>query len=180
MDVSLVMFREDGQQREFALEPGQTSIGRKEDCDLRIPLAEISRKHAIVIITDKTVTMRDLGSANGTYVNNKRISEQELAAGDHIVVGPVVFTIRINGEPSDVRRVHTRLEARKPAQAGVRDRGGDEEQSDVIDTDDIFGAGDDDPITALEEMASTGDTAAIDLSDSFQRDFGDDDDDDKK
>ncbi len=175
MDVSLVMFREDGQQREFALEPGQTTIGRKEDCDLRIPLAEISRKHAIVIITDKAVTMRDLGSANGTYVNNKRISEQELAAGDHIVVGPVVFTIRINGEPSDVRRVHTRLEARTPAQAGAGRDHREDEESGVISADDIFGPVDDDPISALEEMASTGDTATIDLSDSFARDFEDDD-----
>jgi pSer/pThr/pTyr-binding forkhead associated (FHA) protein len=164
MDVTLIMFKENGQRKDFALDPGQTVIGRQEACDLRIPLPEISRKHTMLIVTGDAVTIRDLGSANGTYVNNKRISEQELSAGDHIVIGPMVFTIQINGEPSDIKQVHTRLERRETTTAasafGI--------EAPATAAADVFAAGDDeDPIAALEALAGTDDTAALNLSDSF-------------
>lgn len=161
MDVTLIMFKEDGQRKEFALDPGQTVIGRKEDCDLRIPLPEISRKHTLVIVTTDAVTIRDLGSANGTYVNNKRVTEQELGAGDHIVIGPMVFTIQINGEPSDIRQVHTRLERREGG-AGEPTMG----PATAADEADIM-TETDDPIRALEALAGSDDTATLSMSDSF-------------
>jgi pSer/pThr/pTyr-binding forkhead associated (FHA) protein len=165
MDVTLVMFKENGQRKDFALDPGQTVIGRQEACDLRIPLPEISRKHTMLIVTDNAVTIRDLGSANGTYVNNQRITEQELNAGDHIVVGPMVFTIQINGEPTDVKQVHTRLERREAGATGAAASalgiGAAAGEADM------FGGDDEDPIAALEALASSGDTAALNMSDSF-------------
>ena len=68
----------------------------------------------MLLVTKDVVAVRDLGSANGTYVNNKRVSEQELEAGDHLVIGPVVFTVIVDGKPSDLKPVHTRLETRSP------------------------------------------------------------------
>lgn len=164
MDVSLVIFKEEGSRKEFPLDAGKTLIGRGDECGLRIPLPEVSRKHAIVIVTKDSVTLRDLGSANGSYVNNRRISEQELVAGDHVVVGPVVFTVRIDGEPTDVKPVQTRLEAR-PAQsstAGKKPAKTSEDPTDVIFEDDE----EDDPISALEALAATDETTALDLDDS--------------
>jgi pSer/pThr/pTyr-binding forkhead associated (FHA) protein len=160
MDVQLVMFKDDGQSKTFPLVPGKTLVGRSEECDLRIPLPEISRKHSILIVTGEVVTVRDLGSANGTYVNNKRVSEQDLDAGDHLVIGPVVFTVRVDGEPRDVKPVHTRLEPRAPAvvkkgtgvKARPRQTSGEEQGED--------------PISALEALAGTDDTAAMDLDGS--------------
>lgn len=165
MNVSLIMFKENGESKQFSIDGGKTVIGRKEDCGLRIPLSEISRKHAILMVDERAVTLRDLGSANGTYVNNKRITEQELEPGDHIVIGPVVFTIQIDGKPAEIRPVQTRLEARAPAQAGAAahhpvDR-------DDEDEEDIFAGDDDDPISALEELAGSDDTNSLDLDDSF-------------
>ena len=167
MDVSLIMFKEDGQRKEFALDLGKTVIGRQEDCDLRIPLPEISRKHSLLIVTEDSVTLRDLGSANGTYVNNKKISEVELSPGDHIVIGPLVFTVQINGEPAEVRPVQTRLEARPTATAANANASRSSSSSAADNDDDVFGSNDDDPISALEALAGTDDTAAIDMSDSF-------------
>lgn len=169
MDVVLVMFLENGSRREFPLGEGMTIIGRREDCDLRIPLADISRQHATLIIQGGEVTLRDHGSANGTYVNNQRITEVVLAPGDHIVIGPVVFTVQIDGEPSDLRRVKTRLEtrhrddtapARTPADASART------EISEIDEDDLFGgsAADADPISALEQLAASGEQIFIDDS----------------
>ena len=166
MNVSLVMFKEDGEQKEFPIAPGKTIVGRREECDLRIPLAEISRKHALLIVEGNVVTVRDLGSANGTYINNRRITEQELSPGDHIVIGPVVFTVQIDGEPAELRPVQTRLETRSSV-ANVSALEKRAEKS--APAKDELGIGDDeeDPISALEALAGTDDTAAIDLDDSF-------------
>jgi len=173
MDVKFVMFKDTGDRKEFILEPGKTLIGRKEDCDLRIPLSEISRKHAVIIVDEKTVTLRDLGSSNGTYVNNKRMAEQELGAGDHVVVGPVVFTVQINGEPADVRPVHTRLEARTTVGgAQVASSGSQPAASSDADAEDIF-SDDDDPISALEALAASDDTAALDVNEDSYLDSDD-------
>ena len=98
MNVRLIMFKDNGERKEFVLEPGKTVIGRKGDCDLRIPLGEISREHAVVIVDEKTVTLRDLGSSNGTYVNNKRMAEQEYALlHNYLIVGALLFGIGMIG-----------------------------------------------------------------------------------
>lgn len=169
MDVRLIMFKENGEQKVFSIDQEQTVIGRQEDCDLRIPLAEISRKHSILIFNGKTVTIRDNGSANGTYVNNTRIAEQDLNAGDHVVVGPVVFTVQINGEPPDVKPVKTQLESRAPAAAGSSFGGAlDPEGSDIMAN--LFSDDDSsDPISELEAMtgSETGSAPSITPNDSF-------------
>ena len=168
MEVSLILFKESGERKNFPLKAGKTIIGRKEDCDLRIPLAEISRKHAMLIVDAESVTIRDLGSSNGTYVNNQKISEQQINPGDHIVVGPVVLTAQINGEPADIKPVHTRLEARTPAtkaaMADVSPPGKDD--TSTPKSQDILSE-EEDPISALEALAGTDETAAIELDDSF-------------
>ena len=53
MDVKLIMFRADGSRRSFNINPGATSIGRKTDCDIRIPLVEVSRRHAEIVFEDE-------------------------------------------------------------------------------------------------------------------------------
>ncbi len=162
MEVLLVMFKDDGSRKEFPLSPGKTLVGRSEECDLRIPLPEISRKHSIVLVGSNNVAVRDLGSANGTYVNNKRVSEQELAAGDHLVIGPVVFTVKVNGEPKDVKPVQTRLETRHPADAKKSAKGKPGAAAPVA----AVAAGEDDPISELEALAGTDDTAEMNLDGS--------------
>jgi len=43
MDVSLVMFKADGSRRDFPLKNAKTVVGRKNTCDLRVPLNAVSR-----------------------------------------------------------------------------------------------------------------------------------------
>ncbi len=99
MSVKLVMFNSKGQRRAFALAKAETVIGRSADCGLRIPLTDVSRKHCLVIDRQGEVRLRDLGSTNGTYVNNKRINEVLLQAGDRLTIGPVILTVQFNGKP---------------------------------------------------------------------------------
>ncbi len=101
MQVVLVMFRSDGERRSFSVTRDITVIGRREDCDLRIPLGDVSRKHARLVRDGDTIKLEDLGSSNGTFLNGQRVQESLLAAGDTIQVGPVIFVIQIDGVPVD-------------------------------------------------------------------------------
>ena len=154
MDVKLIMFRADGKRREFALAPGGTTIGRKTDCQIRIPLAEVSRQHAEVKVDDQAAVLRDLGAANGTFLNNQRVTEEELEPGDQILIGPVVFTVQIDGDPSDEELVEVRTKVGAQKQAGTGASVGTSKHVYMSDEEV-------DPIAALEALASSADQTAI-------------------
>jgi predicted component of type VI protein secretion system len=101
MQVVMVMFKSDGDRRSFSLHKEQTIIGRREDCDMRIPLGEISRKHCRLIQDGDILRVEDLGSSNGTYHNGQRVQEAELAPGDTLQVGSIAFVVQIDGNPAD-------------------------------------------------------------------------------
>src|SRR6476619_1134722 len=101
MQAVLVMFRSDGERRSFSIARDMTVIGRREDCDLRIPLGEVSRKHCRLIRDGDTLKLEDLGSSNGTFLNGSRVQEAQLSPGDTIQVGPVVFVVQVDGEPPE-------------------------------------------------------------------------------
>jgi predicted component of type VI protein secretion system len=95
------MFRADGERRSFSIVRDMTVVGRREDCDLRIPLGEVSRKHCRLIKDGESIRLEDLGSSNGTFHNGERTREATLAAGDTIQIGPVTFMVQIDGVPAD-------------------------------------------------------------------------------
>jgi pSer/pThr/pTyr-binding forkhead associated (FHA) protein len=95
------MFRADGERRSFSIVRDMTVVGRREDCDLRIPLGEVSRKHCRLIKDGDVMKLEDLGSSNGTFHNGERVREATLAPGDTVQVGPVTFMVQIDGVPAD-------------------------------------------------------------------------------
>ncbi len=105
MEVKLVMFKSDGQRKDFPLTKPVTTIGRGRECDLQVPVTNVSRRHCEIVIDDDEVDIRDLGSSNGTFVNNKRVTEAELDAGYRITLGPVIFTVWIDGYPKQIEPV---------------------------------------------------------------------------
>ena len=109
MDAKLVMFKADGERREFSLKGASTVLGRKRTCDLRIPLPSVSREHARIEKRDDGLYLRDLGSSNGTYINEDRVREEKIEAGDTFRIGPVNFTLVVNGKPANVKPVKTVL-----------------------------------------------------------------------
>lgn len=102
MEISLVMFKTDGTRREFPLKRESLIVGRTNDADLRVPLPSVSRKHCEFSFDGSVVTMRDLGSSNGTLHNSTRVDEAVLTAGDRIDVGPVSFYLMVDGEPAEL------------------------------------------------------------------------------
>ncbi|MFZ5980458.1 MAG: SpoIIE family protein phosphatase [Candidatus Zixiibacteriota bacterium] len=87
----------------WLLEPGKYVIGRRQECDFYIPSKTISRNHAEIEVTaGGEINLCDLGSHNGTTVNDKRISGRvSIKEGDNLKFGDTEFklaTVNESGE----------------------------------------------------------------------------------
>lgn len=80
--------------------PGRLSIGRGNDCDLVLDEPEMSRRHAMVEATPAGIWLRDLGSANGTYVNGVQVRDAVLFTGDQLAFDRNRFLIEAPGTPT--------------------------------------------------------------------------------
>ena len=99
MNVNLVMFKKSGSTKSFPLPSSVTVVGRRQDCDLCIPLMIVSRKHCELNMDQDRLMLRDLGSRNGTFLNGRQIEEAQVAPGDKIQVGPLTFAVQVDGTP---------------------------------------------------------------------------------
>lgn len=68
-------------------------VGRQQDCDIPIPAEEVSRHHARLKPTADGVMVEDLGSANGTWINGKRVQQGLLKAGDELRLDTIRFLL---------------------------------------------------------------------------------------
>ena len=66
-------------------------IGRHPECDIRIDLSKISRRHCCLALAYDRVLIRDLGSHNGVRVNGQIVEEAILKVGDEIAIGPLIY-----------------------------------------------------------------------------------------
>ncbi len=76
-------------------------IGRDRACQLRLGSAQVSKRHAALEQRDGRITLRDLGSTNGTIVNGRHIRnlEVDLRNGDQFQIGPVLATLQVGLPP---------------------------------------------------------------------------------
>ena len=72
-------------------------IGRSSKCDIQIDQESISRNHSKIVNTGKSILIRDLGSTNGTYVNDEPVDEYVLRDGDLIKIGRTIFKFLTGG-----------------------------------------------------------------------------------
>ncbi len=71
-----------------------TIIGRSPDASVKVPSTMVSRKHCEIVRSGNQLVVRDLGSANGTFVNDERIDEPTLLFEDDLLrVGPVIMQV---------------------------------------------------------------------------------------
>ena len=81
--------------RSIALGEGENVLGRDPDIAIYLDSAEVSRRHAHIVIAGQKAVLEDLGSKNGTYLNNRRIeSAVPLTDGDQIRIGSILCTFR--------------------------------------------------------------------------------------
>lgn len=70
------------------------TMGRAQRADFIVEAALVSRLHCqFALSPEGTLTVQDLGSTNGTFVNDRKIDEARLAEGDKVRVGRVEFTV---------------------------------------------------------------------------------------
>ncbi|MBI3865502.1 MAG: FHA domain-containing protein [Planctomycetia bacterium] len=81
------------QPSRFPLPDGITIVGRASTCDFVIRNETVSRHHAEIIIDATSATVRDLGSFNGTFLDNERISMSPLKFGQRLQFGQVGFVV---------------------------------------------------------------------------------------
>ncbi|MBI3017007.1 MAG: FHA domain-containing protein, partial [Deltaproteobacteria bacterium] len=78
--------------RKFPLLPPKVSLGRGKKADLSIDDQSVSQLHSEVVIKNQQVFISDLGSTNGTFVNDVRISGATLLKeGDSVRIGTTIF-----------------------------------------------------------------------------------------
>ena len=79
----------------------RTTIGRGEVSDIRLPDPSVSDLHAVIECYGAWFALRDMGSSNGTFVNNDRlIGERRLRAGDELRLGATRLMFRSQGVAS--------------------------------------------------------------------------------
>src|SRR6476620_2054729 len=97
MTPYLIVLSEGSKGKELPLAPQKKMIlGRGREADFSIPEKKISRKHSAIQWNDETneITLEDLQSLNGTYLNGKQIEDTiHLKNGDHIQVGSYIFEL---------------------------------------------------------------------------------------
>jgi hypothetical protein len=84
-------FQDGDLTRLIALESKVTHVGRGLSADVRIEEHRVSRSHAVLVKHGRYTRLLDNRSANGTFVNGRRIVATNLANGDVVCVGPVAM-----------------------------------------------------------------------------------------
>ena len=94
MPAVLIILSGKHQGKRLTLPEGEAIIGRDESCQIRRATNEVSRQHCRLVCTEDKVAVFDLGSRNGTLINDVAIQgKAELQPGDTLRVGPVAFQL---------------------------------------------------------------------------------------
>ncbi len=89
----------DGKLHSFSFAAGDHDVGRVAECAVRLESPQISRRHAVLHVTADEVLIEDLKSANGTFVNGKRVTDRHtLDDGDELRFGDLRFQVRVKSD----------------------------------------------------------------------------------
>jgi diguanylate cyclase (GGDEF)-like protein len=89
----MVVIHGDDLGRRHGLSRPLTTIGRSQQSDVRVDQESVSRNHARVERVGENYVLRDLGSTNGTYLNDQAVQESALRNGDLVQIGRTIFKV---------------------------------------------------------------------------------------
>ena len=92
---------------DIPLAPGENIIGREGEGIVVVKSSTVSRRHARIVIDANAATVEDLGSKNGTFVNDRPVTvPMPVADGDQVRIGSLLFTFRL-AQPSSSTETQT-------------------------------------------------------------------------
>jgi len=101
MKAKLVVVQGKPQGMQIPLQGNQFVIGRDPKCNLRPASDLISKLHCVFLVDGEKLTLRDLKSTNGTFVNSQKLEGTiDLKDGDLVRVGPLVFAVHVEAAKS--------------------------------------------------------------------------------
>jgi pSer/pThr/pTyr-binding forkhead associated (FHA) protein len=71
----------------YVLGDGDTVAGRSDDVDIFLGDVTVSREHARFTVNEDGLSVEDLKSTNGTYINAERRDQAQLEPGDEVIIG---------------------------------------------------------------------------------------------
>ncbi|MDK1030992.1 MAG: ATP-binding protein [Planctomycetia bacterium] len=98
--ASLTVIQGPDRDKVFDVNGSEATIGRDPSCEVSLNDKKVSRRHALLRQTGKSMYLKDLGSANGTFVNGAQVSETSINPGDQIRIGQTLM--RLEGRPPGV------------------------------------------------------------------------------
>ncbi len=96
-DACLVVIYGPDLGRKFTLTNQSLTVGRVDGCDIQVEEKEVSRNHCKVVCRDGQVSIHDLASTNGTYVDDKLVDSATLENGDLIRIGGTILKFLASG-----------------------------------------------------------------------------------
>jgi pSer/pThr/pTyr-binding forkhead associated (FHA) protein len=89
---------------EYPLADGQEIvIGRSSELDMVLVEEMVSRKHARIALTEGTISIEDLGSTNGTFVNGEKVQQGTLREGDRVLIGTNILKVVAAPQDAEAR-----------------------------------------------------------------------------
>ena len=83
----VVIHRGPSKGARFLIDRAEVGIGRSIESPIFLDDVTVSRKHALIVREEKSFSIKDLGSLNGTYLNNQSVLNSPLTTGDEIQIG---------------------------------------------------------------------------------------------
>jgi DNA-binding winged helix-turn-helix (wHTH) protein len=101
-----------GSIAEIALVAGENVLGREGPDVILVKSSTVSRRHARIVIDANGAVVEDLGSKNGTYVNDRRLTgSTPVVEGDQVRIGGLLFTFRLSQPAGSTETLSSRLGA---------------------------------------------------------------------
>lgn len=153
MNYTLHVLKGRSQVGAIRLIDGVNSIGRHDDCVIRIRSSQVSRRHCELFEADGSLIVRDLGSSNGTFVNGDRIeAPRVLHPGDALTIGGVTLRIDAADAEAEARKERDTAELEVLADAEAAEEVVEADDFDLDFETDATSADPTDDIDVLELM----------------------------
>lgn len=160
MDVILKVTKGSKIGAKIAVKKDEFLIGRSPECHLCAGSTSISRQHCAITRDGTKVTIKDLGSRNGTLVNGEKITgEVELKSGDDIGIGSLAFMVTISSGLNNEKKPEVKTVAEAVERAAEKNAGGavgvEDISSWLIDIDKPKGAFSDTQTIRLDDTKAS-------------------------